>query len=231
MKLSQRSHKKELLDGENIPAEDLHQNLKELEFINTFLGGHRITLAGYRYFVSRNKQDLHFVEIGCGGGDNMKILARMSRRLKRNDRFTGIDLKADCIAYARENCATYPEIDFIVSDYREAEIKSDVIFSSLFCHHLKDNELKECFLWQQEHARLGFFLNDLHRHVLAYYSIKYLTQLFSKSYLVKNDAPLSVSRGFVKEELESVIKQPFVIKWMWAFRYLLIKENVLSQNI
>jgi uncharacterized membrane protein YgdD (TMEM256/DUF423 family) len=39
----ERSYKKELLDGENIPNEDLFQNLRELDRINDLLGGYRIT--------------------------------------------------------------------------------------------------------------------------------------------------------------------------------------------
>jgi hypothetical protein len=73
---------------------------------------------------------------------------------------------------------------------------------------------------------MGFFVNDLHRHPFAYYSIKWLTKFFSKSYLVKNDAPLSVLRGFKRKELEVLSHQSSVekisINWKWAFRWLLV---------
>ena len=83
--------------------------------------------------------------------------------------------------------------------------------------------------WMKENSRLGFFINDLHRHPLAYYSIKFLTQLFSKSKLVKNDAPLSVARGFKKEDWDWLINQTGLksisVKWKWAFRYLIVCRN------
>ena len=63
----------------------------------------------------------------------------------------------------------------------------------------------KCFGGCMETAKHGFFINDLHRHPLAYHSIRILTSLFSKSYLVKNDAPLSVLRGFKKKELEDLL--------------------------
>jgi hypothetical protein len=83
------------------------------------------------------------------------------------------------------------------------------------------------FRYKQQHANLGFFINDLHRHPLAYYSIRFLTALFSKSYLVKNDAGLSVKRGFSKTELLHLVKPftNFEVKWMWAFRWLVIVKN------
>jgi hypothetical protein len=80
-----------------------------------------------------------------------------------------------------------------------------------------------------KNAALGFFINDLHRHAFAYYSIRALTRLFSKSYLVKNDAPLSVLRGFKKKEFISLLNQAgipnYTIRWRWAFRWLIIVRS------
>jgi hypothetical protein len=45
-----KSYQKELLDKENIPEADLIQNLKELDFINTWLGGHEVIKKGCYYF-------------------------------------------------------------------------------------------------------------------------------------------------------------------------------------
>lgn len=77
-----------------------------------------------------------------------------------------------------------------------------------------------------KNSTVGFFINDLHRHQLAYHSIKWLSRIFSKSYLVKNDAPLSVARGFTKSEWLSLIQSAriskFTIEWKWAFRWLII---------
>jgi hypothetical protein len=100
-----------------------------------------------------------------------------------------------------------------------------VIFSSLFCHHFADDELSFMLKWLQSNSGRGFFINDLQRHPLAYYSIKLLTRLFSKSYLVKNDAPLSVLRGMSREEWERIFAAAgisnFNCQWKWAFRWLI----------
>ena len=80
--------------------------------------------------------------------------------------------------------------------------------------------------WMYHKSKKGFFINDLHRHPLAYYSIKWLTKAFSKSYMVKNDAPLSVKRGLLKKEWEAIFYKAgiknFQIKWQWAFRWLIV---------
>lgn len=225
MNLSSRSYKKELLDQDNIPFDDIKQNLKELNTINTLLGGHHITLSGIKQLLPANEEEIHIIEIGCGGGDN---LAYLQKKLKGNIKYTGIDLKDSCIDFAKK---TYPTIQFIESDYQSAifDKKPSIIFSSLFCHHFTDEQLVEQFKWMQANAEIGFVINDLQRHSLAYYSIKLLTKLFSKSYLVKNDAPLSVARGFHKNELNELLIvsriEQFAIKWKWAFRYLVVAQS------
>jgi hypothetical protein len=125
---------------------------------------------------------------------------------------------------------------FIVSDYKEinfANEKPDIIFSSLFCHHFTENELIRMLDWMQKNSTIGYFINDLHRHPIAYHFIKIATGMFSKSYLVKNDAPLSVLRGFKKNEWKTILEKAgiknYSIKWKWAFRYLIIVSKQQNQ--
>jgi 2-polyprenyl-3-methyl-5-hydroxy-6-metoxy-1,4-benzoquinol methylase len=140
-------------------------------------------------------------------------------------RFTGIDINEHCIASAKRKAST-SSICYIHSDYKDVlfEVKPDIIFSSLFCHHFVESDLVNIFQWMYGNSKHGFFINDLQRHPIAYYSISILTKLFSKSYLVKNDAPLSVRRGFSKKELIELLVQAgisnYKVSWQWAFRFL-----------
>lgn len=233
-KFSHRSNQKELLDRDDIPFEDIKQNMKELDFINTWLGGHAITIKGIESLVKLSafqlSHKLTICEMGCGGGDNLRAIGKWCKERDISVILIGIDMNPNCIAYARSRTDNF-DIDFISDDYRNVhfETKPDVIFSSLFCHHFTNEELEQQFAWMKQNAKLGFFVNDLQRHPLAYYAIKWLTQLFSKSYLVKNDAPLSVLRGFSKNEWLSILQQSniqsFSLKWKWAFRWLLIYKH------
>jgi 2-polyprenyl-3-methyl-5-hydroxy-6-metoxy-1,4-benzoquinol methylase len=233
-KFTHRSTQKELLDGDTIPFEDIRQNMKELDFINTWLGGHAITIKGIEYLVKVSKYQLSdkltICEMGCGGGDNLRAIGKWCKKRNISVVLIGIDMNPNCIEYARSRKDNF-DVDFIADDYRNVtfQTKPDVIFSSLFCHHFTSEKLSTQFLWMKEHSSVGFFVNDLQRHPLAYYSIKLLTQLFSKSYLVKNDAPLSVLRGFHKTELHSILRQSaiqsFSLQWKWAFRWLLIYKH------
>ena len=228
--LSRRSDEKELMDGNNIPFSAMAQTLRELDIINSRLGGHAITISGL-HAIAGNKKSLHICEIGCGGGDNLRAIYRYCKKAGLEARFTGIDMNPDCILFAGQQNPQLP-CHWVCSDYAQVEFetgKPDIIFSSLFCHHLTDMQLLEMIAWSDRNSELGFFINDLHRHWLAFYLIRYLTKFFSRSYLVKHDASLSVARGFRKKDWEKLFlqagKKPFRVSWRWAFRWLVVYKK------
>lgn len=231
--LRQRSYQKELLDQNDIPFEDIKRNMLELDFINRKLGGHDITLDGVAQLIRKDvkfNSRLSIMEIGSGGGDNLRAIRNWAERIHLPVRLTGVDINPECIAYARQ-LKRNRGVEFVLSDYKDVffDKKPDIIFSSLFCHHFTEEELVFMLQWMQQNSRIGFFINDLHRHWLAYYSIKLLTKLFSKSYLVKNDAPLSVQRGLTRKEWKKIFHEAglrnFNCKWRWAFRWLITCSN------
>ncbi len=228
----QRSYEKELLDKDHIPTPDLYRNLKELDIINRILGGHAVTLKGLSSLLLDRNKTYRVLDIGCGGGDTLKAVAKWAKNKGYTFVLTGVDLKPECIEYATSFCREFPEIRFIQSDYRDLPSMNedfDIVITSLFCHHLNDNELSDLFAWCADKSRRAFVMNDLHRHPFAYYSIAILTSMFSRSYLVKNDAKLSVLRGFKRHDLEYLLGEAgiaaYSLNWRWAFRWMLIIQK------
>ncbi|HRI20272.1 MAG TPA: methyltransferase domain-containing protein [Panacibacter sp.] len=227
MNLSQRSYTKELLDNDDIPFEDIKRNMQELNFINTMLGGHSITINGLQKLI-RGSQIITVCEIGCGGGDNLAAIIKWCKKNNLQINCIGIDIKEECIAFAKQNTVLQNCTTWITSDYSKVQFttKPHIIFSSLFCHHFTEENLIKQLQWMKENCTVGFFINDLQRNTIAYHSIRLLTKIFSSSYLVKNDAPLSVARGFHKKEWHKIFSDAgitqYKIQWKWAFRHLII---------
>ena len=231
--LRTRSYKKELLDEDGVSFADIRQNMKELNTINTFLSGHSISVSGLQKILNQHNSGtaITVCEIGCGGGDNLLALAKWCKHKNIPVNFIGIDIKPACIEFAKRQCSALT-VQWIAADYLQVNLsnnKPDVIYSSLFCHHFKEAGLVTMLQWMKQNAAKGFFINDLQRHFFAYYSIKFITTLFSESYLVKNDAPLSVARGFKKKEWQQLLQQAgienYTLQWRWAFRYLITYHN------
>lgn len=233
--LRNRSYQKELLDNNAIPFEDIRINMREINTINTLLGGHKITLNGFKKLTG-NKKSIHVCEIGCGNGNNLFVISDWCKQNRIELKITGIDIKPECIDAAKKNY-TIANAEWIANNYNAVSFskKPDIIFSSLFCHHFTNEELVEQLQWMQQNAAIGFFINDLERNWFAYHSIKIITKLFSSSYLVKNDAPLSVARGFHKKEWLHIFQkagiQNFIIEWKWAFRFLIIFNKHATATI
>src|SRR4029453_192103 len=99
MDFSVRSYKKELLDRDDIPFADIKQNMRELDFINAKLGGHKITLEGLRAMIKRvtkakegNEKKLSVLEIGCGGGDNLRVIKKYCEKRNISVQLAGVDI-------------------------------------------------------------------------------------------------------------------------------------------
>ena len=238
----QRSDQLEIMDDLSFSDGVVFQTLKELKVINHWLGGNQVTIEGFRRLLKQPafdspNADLTVADLGSGGGDMMVEIAKWSRNKGLSFRLTGIDANPAIIDYARENTATFSEINHQPLDVFSEEFKDetyDIITCTLFAHHFKDDQLIELFKNLKSQARIGIVINDLHRHWLAYYSIKILTRLFSRSYMVKYDAPLSVARSFRRHDWHKIFREAGVkrysIRWRWAFRWLVIIPGTASST-
>ena len=228
MNFKERSRQSELLDEAGIPADALHKNLYELSVINRWLGGHEATRFALNKIITDKKRLWRILDFGCGGGDSLRFIARWATKNGIKVELHGVDLLPEAIAYARSQPSELP-IHYHCADFNDfSESGFDIAFSSLFCHHLYDEDLTNLLNAKINSAEYAF-VNDLHRHPLAYWSIKVLTGLFSRSYLVKNDAPVSVCRAFKRSDwheiLKSVNANTIGVHWRWAFRWVVIVKN------
>lgn len=229
-----RSLQEEIMDDLNCQGPVVLRTLKELDIINSWLGGNAITLnAADRFLEKLNSEipskNFRVADLGCGGGEMLKLIAQRARKKNISVDLVGVDANPFIIDYARDNARDFDEIYFIQQDVLSEGFKKerfDIVNCTLFCHHFTDNALIELLQQLASQTNYGIIINDIHRHWLAYHSIKWLTYFFSSSAMVKNDAKVSVLRAFTKKELESILKRAgfkhFTIEWKWAFRYEVI---------
>ena len=226
--LEQRSHEIEIMDDLEISGEVVDQTLRELNTINRLLGGNQISIATFKKMVADHSK-VTLADLGCGGGDIMMAMAAWARKKSLDASFIGIDANPNIVAYADKNSSEYPEIEFqsiniLGKDFQSMEV--DIIHCCLFTHHFTDEDLINLFRQFKKQSKIGVIINDLHRHPLAYWSIKVLTYLFSKSSMVRNDAAVSVARGFKRKELINILNraeiEEYKLTWKWAFRWKLV---------
>lgn len=222
-----RSEQKELMDDLECSGEVLEQTLRELKTINRWLGGNDVTTNGLAKLMRLHpKASYQIADIGCGGGDMIRIMDRWSRSQNLKVNFLGIDANRNIIDMAKVRLKEVTNVRWQVQNVFDPDFsqeKVDMVTCTLFTHHFTDAELIALIQAFRSKASLGIVINDLHRHWFAYHSIRILTRLFSKSPMVQHDASLSVLRSFKKADLERILKaagiESFKIRWFWAFRW------------
>lgn len=228
---SKRSTEKEMMDNLHCTGPVLFQTLKELKTINRLLGGNRVTTGGLQKLLNGSqKKSYTIADLGCGGGDMIEVMAKWAQKKKVPLEFLAIDANPNIISLAKENLSEkYSQVTFRaanVFDPNFIDQQADILTCTLFMHHFTDEELHLLLKNFKQKAKLGILINDLHRHPLAYYSIKGLTWLFSQSSMVRNDAPISVARSFTRKDWEKLLSAAgiynFAISWHWAFRWQVV---------
>lgn len=219
----QRSYALEIMDDFSIEDERIDKALNELKLINKYLGGIATSAAGLKRFAGQNHLSSHLnvLDVGSGASDVVIALRRKNKKIK----ITALDLNKRACEFLRINS---DEIAVVCGDVNSLPFKYgqfDIVHTSLFLHHFKEEEIKNILKNLILISRTGLIINDLRRSIPALAGIKLLTYFFSKSKMVKNDAPLSVRRGFTKKELRNILDSlncKYLIKRKWAFRWCVV---------
>ena len=230
LNLSRRADDPEIMDDLTCAGEVVNQTLRELDIINRWLGGNQVTLKAVWHLIGTRDaarvSPLTIADLGCGSGEILKRIAEFGRRNKIPMKLFGIDANPNIVEFARRNCSGYPEITFEAVDVLSPDFSQrtyDIIMGTLFFHHFDDPTLARLLARLKHQVKMGLIINDIHRHWLAYHSIRLLTRVFSSSTMVKFDAPLSVRRAFVRADWVRVLAKSeiatYAIQWKWAFRW------------
>jgi 2-polyprenyl-3-methyl-5-hydroxy-6-metoxy-1,4-benzoquinol methylase len=226
-----RSRGVEIMDDLACQGDVVNQTLRELDIINHWLGGNAVTLQAIQsaWESIPKTQTITIADLGCGSGEMLRILARLAEKEKRKVVLIGYDANPNIIDYAINHSKEFNHITFQSTNVFSREFqdqKFDFVLATLFMHHFAEEELVPLFSSLKNQVKEAVIINDIHRHPLAYHSIKLLTSLFSRSEMVRFDAPLSVVRAFTKPELQRILAKSKIAKysltWKWAFRWQLI---------
>ncbi|MFI5220247.1 MAG: methyltransferase domain-containing protein [Bacteroidia bacterium] len=225
---SKRTLLPEKMDQPGVAETEIEQALRELERINKLLGGYRVIFNALAQ-LPVNKKSVTIIDLGCGGGDMLRAISKWAKKKNKEVKLIGVDWNPVMTNFATEQAKDYSNIHFITMNVFDDALMSenaDITMNSLFCHHFTNDELAVLVKKMYSLASQAVIVNDLHRHWFAYYSIKIIAMLFSKTYLVKYDGPLSVARSLNRQEWEHVLNSAgiknYSLRWMWAWRWQLI---------
>lgn len=230
-----RSRGREMMDDLSGGGRELEQALENLRQVNRWLGGYSSVRTALEPLLhASDRSHLHILDVGTGAADVPEYLVRWGDRRGVDVHVTGLDANPATTAHARR-C-----LDERLPERLRSRIKLtdgdafaprwspdsfDVVTASLFLHHFPDERAAELLDVMRRTARLGIVVSDLHRHPVAYWSIRAAGRILPVSPMFAHDGPLSVLRGFRRSELASIADaagiERYHIDWRWAFRWVL----------
>lgn len=235
---STRTMSYEIMDDFDLQGDELENTLRDLDKINKWLGGNKITLQGVKELLQTYpiEKPVHIVDVGCGNGTMLREIATWGRSTDYEIKLTGIDANPHAIGIAERTSEYFPEITYksqniFSEDFRKQ--KFDIILCTLTLHHFKNDEIEEILDGFYRQATLGVVINDLHRSKQAYFLFKAFCKVFINNKIAKDDGLTSILRGFKKKDLKRfasrIPSKNQKIKWKWAYRYqwIIAKQNGL----
>ena len=155
---------------------------------------------------------LRILDVGSGGGDTLRAVARWAAARNVPVELTGIDLNPHSTRAAQEFSAKDPLASrhhWITADVftYSPDPQPDIVLSALFTHHLSSPEIVRFLRWMEDHARLGWYINDLHRSQRAAFFFRFLPILFGWHRFIAYDGPVSLRRAFVPEDWQRMLTQ------------------------
>lgn len=224
-----RSSAPEILDDFSLKGHDLEVNLKELEAVNRWLGGYRVTLRGLKRAIGdETAKTWRVIDCGCGAGDTLIEMAEWGRHRAVDLQLTGIDANSTAVQYAMKQAGRTPNLRFKMVNILSPHfirLPADLITFNLFLHHFSEDEIVD-FLIQCRKKNAAIIINDLHRNKVAYHLFRLLSRIFRFSRIGRHDGKLSVKKGFVKRDWQRLFARAgienYSIEWRWAFRWLCV---------
>ncbi|MEO8874471.1 MAG: methyltransferase domain-containing protein [Polyangiaceae bacterium] len=229
MTFDRRLDQSELMDTEEVPFEEFRACLVDLTRVNHLTLAYRPTLAFFEKIRVKARaldRPLEVVDVGSGYGDMLRAVAVWAKECGVPVSLTGVDMNPWSAKAATEPTPNGLPIRWVTADAFAYEPLAgiDVVISSLFTHHLPDPLVVKFLRFMEQTARVGWFVNDLHRHPLPYYFFRSFAKLARFHRFVQNDGPVSIARAFSPADWLRLLAEAEVdlaevdIRWRVPFR-------------
>lgn len=216
----------ELMDDPHCDPHALANTYRSFDLVNRLVSGwQQVYRRDLRPHLRRAGGGT-LLDIGCGGGDVARHLARWAARDGLTLRVTAIDADARAIAFARAQ-PPVPGVTYrqaMSGDLRASGRQFDFVISNHLLHHLSGPELTALLADTEALCARVAVHGDIERHPLAYAAFRVATARTFRGSFIHVDGLRSVRRSFTHAELARVAPPGWQARRQFPFRNLLTWE-------
>lgn len=221
----------ELMDQPDLDPAEHHRALRALARINRISDSTGLLYRPIRALARSHSgpEPLRVLDIACGGGDVTVGCAARAKAEGLPIVLEGCDMSETALSRARANAdlrgvaVTFFQQNVIDDALPEGY---DVVMSSLFLHHLTDDDAQRVLAESGRVARRMVLVNDLIRGLPGLLLAHFAGNVLTRSPVVRFDAPASVSGAFTTEEMRQLATRSGLagatVHWRWPWRFLLL---------
>jgi ubiquinone/menaquinone biosynthesis C-methylase UbiE len=203
-----RATEPERIDTGDYTPEEYQTFLREIAFINRYVGDARALKKSLLHEIEqKDLREFSVLDVGCGSGELLRMIAEFADSSDRRATLVGIDLNPISSSTTHTESADFHAISSVQGDAFQLPFANgafDYAISSLFFHHLTDEQIPIVLKEMSRVSRRGVVVIDLHRDVVPFIGYKIFCFAFRISPLVRQDGSLSIRKGFKPAELEAI---------------------------
>lgn len=231
--LRERHLQAEIMDRPGLDPGEHHAALDGIARINLISASSTILWPPIRNLCRERQRagdsrPVRVLDIATGGGDVPSRLWRRARRKGLAVEMAGCDVSPLALEHARQTAARLKaEVSFFQLDVLSDSIPAgyDVLTSSLFLHHLTEDQAVIVLGKMREAAGSLVLVNDLARGWPGWLAARVGTRLLTRSPMVHFDGVVSVEGAFTPDEALALAHKAgwdgAVVKRKFPFRFLL----------
>lgn len=227
--LARRYEGPEFIDAPDVNPHALRSALDRTAWLDRALFGHLPTIEGIEHLLHPKQRQFTLLDVGCGDGVTLRGVAQWARRAGLGAELVGTESVRVAANHARVRCAGFRNIRIHALPIHRLPptAQFDIVHAGRYLHRFASREeLVRQLRAMARHARLGIVINDWHRTGMAYHGLRMVTRIASGHPIIRYDIPMSIARGFRRNELRELAARADLrihkIEWRWPFRWLLV---------
>ncbi len=235
-----RSERDELIDSVEPDCSDFAASFTDISRINRYLGGTAAVRNPLGTMLKSRACDkpVRILDIATGGADIPRALVRAARNGKlgcaKRLQITATDIHPKVLQFTREqtHSSEYPEICVETADAFSlpyADGAFDFALCSLAFHHFGHDNCVRVLREMERVTTRGFIVNDLLRDRVPCALIWAVTRIARMNYLTCHDAPISVMRGYTRQEYTQMTRDAGIprcqVRLAPLFRVVIVRDK------